>query len=336
MTTLDADAPETPFVPALFRHRKRKDWGRAILAWDRNVKRAYQFEDGELRIVAEGFFGLMEEIDVPADDARSVVRTLVGHLDASEARCIMRQQSGRATMSLDDQMGLFNAMYPGGFQDPQWLAKTRGEGAKRHLKRHRNRVIAEAKESLAKENMDRLLVEHKASEIIAAAESVMARTDLVSAAQLKPFSSIDPKHHTDLASGLRDLLYGSHGDAERVTAWVQLLTKTMGVAPAWQLATVLLGLVRSDEHLPIRPTSFRDQARYMAPRVTCSNSPDGATYARLLSMSHAVRDRLLEAGLKPADFVDVHDFIRVTLGSAAKAKWEEAKKSVESDDVAAA
>ncbi len=332
----EAEASDMPVVPALFRHRKRNDWGRAILAWDRTVKRAYQFEDGELRIMAEGFFGMMEEIDVPADEARNVVRTLVGHLDAGEARRILRSQGGGASMSLQDQIGLFKAMFPAGFQDPQWLAKTRGEGAKRHLKRHRNRVITDAKEMLGKENLNRLLMEHKATEVVEAAESIMSRTDLVTAAQLKPFSSVAPKNHPELAKGISEFLYGSHGDAERVTAWVQLLNRVMGAPPAWQLATVLLGLVRAEEHVPVRPTSFRDQARYMAPRVTCSNSPDGATYARLLSMTHAVRDRLLEAELKPADFVDVHDFIRVTLGSTARAKWDEAKKSIEAEGAAAA
>ena len=119
-------------------------------------------------------------------------------------------------------------MFPAGFQDPQWLAKTRGEGAKRHLKRHRNRVISDAKEMLGKENLDRLLMEHKATEIVEAAESIMSRTDLVTAAQLKPFSSVTPKNHPELAKGIQEFLYGSHGDAERVTAWVQLLTRGDG------------------------------------------------------------------------------------------------------------
>ena len=39
----------------LYRHVKRPEWGVAMIAWERNGTRAYQFEDGKLRKFPEAF-----------------------------------------------------------------------------------------------------------------------------------------------------------------------------------------------------------------------------------------------------------------------------------------
>lgn len=325
---LDQDEPK---LPALFQHKKRKEWGLAIMAWDRKVKRAFQFEDGEVRILAKGFYGLMEEVDKPADEARSVVRRLVGRLDAREARRILRQQGALPSMTFDDQLAVFRATYPKGFDDPAWLEKMRGEGVKRTLKRHRNAVIELAHELLAKDQLDRLLMENDYTEIYDRALKVMSATDLVSAAQLKPMKAMAPERHRTFALGLHSVLYEPMGHAEKMAAWFAVLTDVLRGTPSWQLATVLPSLIHTAEHITVRPSSIRDQARWLAPRVTCGNTPDGHVYSRLLSMTEGAKDRLIEAGFVPHDLVDVGDFIHFTLSSASKKKWEEAKRSLDTD-----
>ena len=46
------DQEDSAPVPGdrLYRHSKRKQWGFAVLAWEKEGKRGYQFEDGELRV----------------------------------------------------------------------------------------------------------------------------------------------------------------------------------------------------------------------------------------------------------------------------------------------
>ncbi len=333
--TLDTPSAQddgSPKLPALFEHKKRKDWGLAILAWDRKVKRAYQFEDGELRIVAQGFYGLMLEVDRPADQARAVVRRLVSKLDAREARRILRQQGSLPSMTFDDQLAVFRATFPKGFNDPGWREKMRGEGIKRTLKRHRDPAIALAKELLAKEQLDRLLMENAETEIVERAIKVLGNTDLVSAAQVKPLKGMRPEKNRNFALGLHNVLYEPLSDAEKMAAWFAVLTDALGSAASWQLATVLPALVHPSEHVTVRPSSFRDQARWLAPRVTCGNTPDGHTYAHLLAMVQTAKDRVTEAGFVAQDLVDVADFIHYTLSPATKKKWEEAKQSVDDGD----
>ena len=49
MTSGDNSSSMSSEPQALYQHIKRKDWGLAIMAWQRDDRRAYQFEDGKLR-----------------------------------------------------------------------------------------------------------------------------------------------------------------------------------------------------------------------------------------------------------------------------------------------
>src|SRR5688572_12808538 len=47
---------------SLFQHASRPEWGGALIAWERDGKRGYQFEDGQLRIFTTGHYYLLEPI----------------------------------------------------------------------------------------------------------------------------------------------------------------------------------------------------------------------------------------------------------------------------------
>ncbi|MCB9581206.1 MAG: hypothetical protein H6717_29525 [Polyangiaceae bacterium] len=327
--------PEEPRAPALFRHKKRKEWGLAILAWDRGVKRAFLFEDGELRVIARGFFGMIEEIDRPADEARALIRKLSAHLDAHAARALLGSDSASA-MTFDDQIGVFRALYPGGFAGDEWQKGVRGKGQKRPLKRHRDAAIARAQELLAKDVMDKKLLAGDASSVVADIISVLDGTDLVSKAQIRPLTKVAPARHEELARATHDLLWGPDEEVPRMASFISTLESLMGTTPSWQLVTALPALVHPKQDVPVRPSRFRDQAKYMAPRVTLANTPDANVYSRVLGMATMIRDRLQDAGLEPQDLVDVHDFVCLTLSPKAQKQWDDAKSSLAAADAEAA
>ena len=60
-TQLQANASE------LVRHVRRPSWGVGVEVWERNGKRAYQFSDGKMRVIKEGFFHLLEPTQSPGD-----------------------------------------------------------------------------------------------------------------------------------------------------------------------------------------------------------------------------------------------------------------------------
>ena len=55
---------ETAALP-LFNHTSRTDWGVAVLIREDEGKRAYLFEDGQERTMANGFHQLMRRVEQP-------------------------------------------------------------------------------------------------------------------------------------------------------------------------------------------------------------------------------------------------------------------------------
>src|SRR5690606_1096467 len=121
----------------------RTEWGLAILAWERDGKRAYQFEDGKLRVFKAGYYELIHEVDRSMGEASAVVADLNRQLGRSENRREREKAGveGKALLSFDEQVEIFCHMYPGGFQDEAWLRDVRGQEVPRRLKRHRDQAI---------------------------------------------------------------------------------------------------------------------------------------------------------------------------------------------------
>jgi hypothetical protein len=315
----DTDEPIEP--TPLFEHAKRPEWGLAIMAWERNKRRAYQFQDGKLRLIKEGYYHLMQEVDRPADSALEITKSLKDKLGVSEARREVVKKArakGKKILTLKDQITIFNIMYPNGFQGEEWDANIRGEGEGRRLKRHREPALQDAKVRLSKEALEPLIEGEQYTEVINTALDVLKKTSLVRPVHLKPLKELAKTKHPDLAKAIFDLFWGSGKYSMRFDAFVRVLSSNGRVDCPWPLATVLPALVHPKEHVCVRPSSFRRQARWMAPRLEYSSHPEGKQYIRFRKMARAVGRRLKEAELKPRDLVDVYDFIRLTLRPSAK------------------
>ena len=147
---MDASAV-TPPIPQdtekLYRHSRRKEWGLAIVAWTRPTRRGYQFADGKLRVIKQGYYGLLREVDKPASQASEIIEELQRQAGISRARRRARggtRASGTPPVRLEEQIALFRRTHPDGFEEPGWREEVRGEGAPRRLKRHRDPAIADA------------------------------------------------------------------------------------------------------------------------------------------------------------------------------------------------
>src|SRR4051812_37804998 len=80
MTQTDGETGALP----LFNHTARKDWGVAVLIREDGGKRAYVFEDGEERTMANGFHQLMRRVEQPSVDQRAFYERQRGLLAARE------------------------------------------------------------------------------------------------------------------------------------------------------------------------------------------------------------------------------------------------------------
>lgn len=306
-------------LPPLYQHSVRTEWGLAILAWERDGKRAYQFEDGKLRIFKKGYYELLEEVDRSVGDASAVVADLNRQLGRSENR-IEREEAGvegKALLSFEDQCEIFTRLYPGGFQGDTWLSDVRGKDAGRRLKRHRDAAIADAQAKLSVEELDRMIGAEDYAAVCSTLAKVFSGTDLVSSKRAKSLGTLPPDKQKMIALALRDLLYGEEEYVMRFRRWSRSLRTSLGKI-SWQLATVPSALITPDQHVCVRPSAFREQAAWMAPRLDIEARPNAEVYQRLLDMALAVAGKLGERGLAPRDLIDVYDFMWTTLRPASR------------------
>ena len=96
-------------LEALYTHVKRPKWGLAILAWEGRESRHYQFQDGQLRTIKDGWYHLLEPVDEPYDSARDIVRDLKSMLRIERVRRAPdpTPRSVKSIISFDEQIKIF-------------------------------------------------------------------------------------------------------------------------------------------------------------------------------------------------------------------------------------
>lgn len=299
----------------VYQHAVRPEWGGAVIAWERDGKRGYQFEDGQLRVFTLVHYHLFERIDASLDRVRTL-RALLG-LQTRAVEPNAPDLLGAPPPSLDEQIAHFRAAYPGGFTGERWRDDHRG-GAGRTRKRQRDPAIARAQKELTAQQLASCLERRRPDEGLEALGKVLTATDLVGAGHVQHLLRLPPNRATAVLHGLYDLLYANSTVEIRLVQWIQALTRGSGKKPAWALATAPLALVAPREHVFINRAIFAAQAAALRVRQRLPVSPTGLDYVQLLAMAKGVREHLIDRGCPPADLFDVHDFMVATLSAGAQ------------------
>lgn len=295
----------------LYTHVKRPEWGVAIMAWERNGRRAYQFEDGRLRRFKEGYYSLMQPAG-QVEESEALVADLQAAIEAK------RGSPGKQldpVAPFDDQVDLFAHLYPEGFKDEKWIIDHRTDG--RALKRHREPSSADTREQLSKERCNELLGDGRHDELVADALEILASTDLVALRDVKTLRAMEDDERREFGEILRDLLHGDEDYGLRFKRYVEFLEEVLGGRPSWRLATALQALMYPEYHVCVRRSAFIRQAASIAPKAKYTKKPRRRSYANFRRVATAVQTRLEAAGHEPRDLLDVYDFIWNTLRNAA-------------------
>lgn len=300
--------PDAP----LFRHSKRPEWGVAILAWERDNSRAYQFEDGKLRKIREGYYKLMEPAEdlERGDQIRTNLRRVVNAGDDSDVKVI------EAVCPFSAQVELFTELYPKGFEDPEWIEDHRRTDGSA-LKRHRSPIAAEAQEALSESRCEEALASGGEVELADIIADLLARTDLVPISHAKALKGLDPEEKKKYAEVAAQLLHGEGSYEQRFKAYLDTLKAIFDERPSWRVATVLSGLVDPQSHTVVRRSAFLRQAGSIAPTAKYSRRATVRSYRNFLRVATETRKRLNSAGHEPRDLLDVYDFVWTTLRTAA-------------------
>lgn len=317
-TESSQDPTTTTANDHLFSHRVRPDWGLALMAWERDGKRGYQFEDGKLRVFKNGYYHYLQLVDRPRDETDRVIASLTTKLGRRKAA---RRIGGAGSVSISPamQVALFRDLYPKGFQGTKWSREKRGIDAKRALKRHRAPVLAEARELLSIERLDAWLREGRATEAVAALAGLLESTNLVTKREVTAFGRAAGPVAERLIRRLRELLDGEDPLELRFERYLSALGRAIRKTPSWKLATALPALARPREHFCVKSSVIPYQAAWMAPSLEVTKQPSGRIYRRLCEMAQNLAAKLeTEHQLAARDLLDVHDFIWVTLRPKAR------------------
>lgn len=309
-----AAATNVSRTPALFAHKTRTDWGIGVLAWEADGKRGYLFENGAERTMASGFYELMQRVEKPSAEQTASLsrlqRILAGRAKASD--------TAQRGASFADHVERFRETYADGLQDPKWLVEVRGESDD-DSPRHREAVLAAAKEKLSSHALDQLISAHKYDQVWNVATGVLARSDLVPTAQRKPKPATAEQQRT-LALAVRDVLYGKASYDQRFDGFLTALAGFYGEPARWEIATALSAIVHPSDHVCVQPAVFRQQLKASGSSGTVPAKPSSAAYTKLLTNARFVRTQLTEQGETPRDLLDVLDFMRIGLKPPPKAR----------------
>jgi hypothetical protein len=298
----------------LYRHRKRSEWGLAILAWEQPTKRGYQFQDGMLRIISEDYYDLLCVVDDLPEGAAELIADLKSRAGLAGEKDQHKTRTKEGTLTFADQTRIFRIKYPQGFADPGWLSQIRGVASSRRLKRHRQPAIDEMRGSLTDEALQQALDDGRSTEVVESIIKTLAHTNLVKPKELNALEQLPSGQHADYVTALRDLLFGEAPMDERFDRFAAAQGKKGG----WPVVTAPAALVQPESMVCVQPTMIRRQARVLEPALIVGTDPKGRIYERVLTMLNRVRDLLTEASLQPADLMDVFDLMGVTLLPSAR------------------
>lgn len=320
-TPLDklVDTPiETPPDSAVYQHVNKPAWGIAVIAWERDDKRGYMFESRELRVIKDGYYHLMLEVDVSADRAAALFAAARTATTKAATVQTASRKTSRRHISVEEQFDYFLREFPGGFAGDKWKTEHRA-GPGRTLKRHRDAAIVSSAEALSEARLTDGLA-GDATAALAAVAKVLSATDLVPTAKARRFAEIRAESASAVVAALRDVLWSEPTEGQPLfNHWVAAVAAATGESPSWTLATALPALARPEECVCVRKTAFAAQALSLAPRLQLGDRPSQLLYQRALAMAVRVTERARARDIAPTDLLDVHDFIRFSLSPRARA-----------------
>lgn len=311
--------PTQPAITPLVRHTKKQEWGRALLLWRREEKRAYQFEDGSMRVFAERFCSMLQPSLEPDPVLRAQLREQAvasGHVGVAIGGS--KGKANRGPMpTIADQVSVFATLFDGGFAGTAWRNACRASGTKKTLKRHVDPAVERAQVELSEATLRAHLDSGNPRAIVDTMISIVGSTSLATKTQLAAVGSLE----VDAALGVAfvEFLYDVGGAARGPLDRLRIELARLGLKKVpWTVLTAAKALLHPETHLFVRPAAIREQAKLLMPGFKLSTVPTPDAYARCLEMAVGIRNALRTAGLAPRDLLDVAEFMRVTMSKSQR------------------
>ncbi len=318
--------PDPSDYDVLYEHSRRPEWGLAVLTSEDRTSRSYQFTDGKIRVFKEGYYDLLTPTARPAAEqrqARDDLDEMLRRAESKERLADRTKSDGRLQISVASQVSLFRKLFPGGFEDPGYLERVRG-------------LACDSSGRNGGPDAARALLLERVSEAVlnnlASAEDWATLYDLIiqglhtseivsSSSDIRPLRRVPDEERAAVCKAFVDLIYGKGDFGVRFDAFVMSVDGQEGGRATWPMCTVVLGLLHPSEHYCIKPSVFRQQARFLIPDKEYAPHPTAAGYEEYRAMAEDLKERITKAGLAPKDNLDVYGFIFETMRPGLKEQY---------------
>lgn len=278
-------------------------------------RRDVVFEDGASRTFKREGFSLVQ-VELPVEEAAALGSTLLGSKVAGGSgrtrvakKKPVKARPAAEPLTFAHQIELFREAFPRGFADASFGAQERGAETI-----GKAAATTLAKELLSRDRLEALVAAGDYAQVFEAVKSVVraTRNMLHPRSETLDFEATPETAHEAFARALVGLLYGEGPYEVRFEAFVAALATKR---PYWTLTTLFPALLHPEAYAFAKPLLEQQQARILGMEVPPAGRPTHAGYLVYAAVVEGVRDRLVAAGLKPSDLLDVYSFMRKTLST---------------------
>lgn len=324
----------TPSLPiAVFAHPAAPDWGYGIVLEERMDKVVLQFEHGDVRVFKK-HGNPLQRVELPALEAQALEGRLRGKrvparkttgASKTKKKSLGTPRAAPTFASFEAQLKWFESKFPGGFEGEPYVLEERGKPGVEGKAGYKEWGIALARKQLSPKRF----ASDSPEELFDSIKKVLSATNIIHPHEgLIALGAIPEHQRPGVVDAIRELL---HGDGEygvrleQLTSRIPLVDKEGKAKPlTWPTATLTGALYSPAKHVAVKPTYFSWQAPLVGLEVSKTQPVTAAGYARFLEVAHATQERLLAAGHKPRDLMDVYTFIWRSHADKPKPPAEEA------------
>lgn len=300
--------------PAVFVQENQPEWGAGILLEEKEGKLFFLFEQGGRKVFNKLLVKGLKPAEMSPEEALALDARLRGRPLKAAAKSTKKKKAVTGPLPLyatfEEQQRWFETQFPGGFEGEKFIDEERGRPEKKGKNGYKNAAINLAREQLSPERFESASTE----ELFESAKKLVQFTNIVHPMEgAVAFGTLPVEARASFVTALKSLLHGTGEYSGRFERFVDTVNLTDAEGKlkklTWPLATLLSALYHPTEHVCVKPTYFEAQGPLVGLSVSKSQAVAGPAYSRFLEVARATQQKLLDAGHKPRDLMDVYSFI---------------------------
>lgn len=302
-------------MSTVFKSESQPDWGMGLVVEDAADHWVLYFEHGGrkkfIKSKMKGLIAVTLDAKALASlETKSHSRHARAGTKAKPKKVGLPKKAVARFETITQQIQFFEKLFPGGFEGEKFTNDERGLVGATTKGGNKTNAMTAAREELSAARFASATPE----ELFESATKLLKGTNIVFPIEgAIPFVGMEPAARTKALAGLKQLLHGEGDYGLRVERFSTAVTlkdkKGQPKIVSWPFATVFGALFNPVTFSCIKPTPFASQAATLGLAVEKAQPVTARGYAQFHEVALLTQTKLLAAGQKPRDLLDVCSFI---------------------------